>query len=153
MLHREFVVCTFAFAFALIAPCSVSAQCIECGMQMQQAWHANVVRQGIYDSMKRDDARRQAASPGRDAKPVTERQLQDAALAPLWPEYQRRMQADGGDNAARWAVAAGKDLGHQVAGLMPEYRQLVRSKGQAAANDWYLDAARQTSVRYIRAAR
>lgn len=153
MLHRQLFGAMFAVALGLTGSGQASAQCIECGMQMQQAWHSNVASRSIYDSMRRDQQRRRASPPAGQVQAVTEQQLQDAALAPLWPEYQRRMQADGKDSADRWALATGKTLGHQVASLMPQYKQRVRSQGQAAANRWYLDAARQTSNRYIQASR
>lgn len=153
MRHKPLVLGMLATMLALAAPAPAFSQCIECGMQMQQAWHSNVARQGIYNSMKRDRQQRRAAPLARSVPAITERDIQDATLAPLWPEYQRRMQANGKEAADQWAVMAGKDLGHQVGSLMPQYKQRIRSQGQAAANGWYLDAARQTSRRYIQASR
>lgn len=102
----------------------------------------------MEESARRDEQRRQAPA-SRYAQAVTQQQLQDAAIAPLLPEFNRRAREDGAESAINWATAAGHALGREVVGLMPQYRQRVSSEGQAAANDWYLDAARAASLRYI----
>lgn len=89
---------------------------------MQQARHSNVITKGVYDSMKRDQQRRQAPSRARTIREVDVQQLQDAALAPLGPEFERRVRAYGKDNAVNWLVAAGKPLGNQVGGLCGDDR-------------------------------
>lgn len=153
MGHRRFVAAAFMIAISIAASGPASAQCIECGMQMQQAWHSNVITKGVYDSMKRDQQRRQAPPQARTVREVNVQQLQDAALAPLGLEFERRVRTDGKDSAVNWLVAATKPLGSQVGGLMPQYRERVRSQGQAAANAWYLNAARAIGTRYVQASR
>lgn len=160
MRHKPLVLGMLATMLALAASAPAFSQCIECGMQMQQAWHSNVVTQGIYDSMNRDTQRRDEGAKNSNASvsrrgvaAITEQQIQDAVMAPLWPEYRRRLQADGKDSADKWVMIAAKALGSKLGHLVPQYKQRIRSQGQAAANGWYLDAARQTSRRYIQASR
>lgn len=153
MGHIRCVTAAFMIAASAAASSPGYAQCIECGMQMQQAWHSNVITKGVYDSMKRDQQRRQAPPQSRTVGTVNVQQLQDATLAPLAPEFERRVLADGKDSAVNWLVAASKSLGGRVGRLMPQYRERVRSQGQEAANAWYLIAARAIGTRYVQASR
>ena len=94
-------------------------------------------------------ARRPAAS---SAAPLMDR-VQAAALAPLVPEFNRRVAADGQDSAQAWLNASAREIGRQAGGLMPEYQRRVASQGQAAADAWYVAAAGDLSRRYVQSGR
>jgi len=122
---------------------------------MQQAWNTNVVSQSVLKSVQRYAKRRsqtkassQENVSNSSSKEVMQ-QISDAALAPLGPEFERRVTAQGKQKAVAWLVSAAKDLGHQAGRLMPEYQKKVKSDGENSANNWYIEQAGIIGRQYV----
>ena len=157
---------------AMSATClsgTAQAQCLECAQQMFQAtlttniWYN--INQDQIDQTRSHDARNgtcydanrsfegcrgKAASarlPG--VAPAVANQAENAVLAVLKAEHERRVQAQSSGSANQWLNKAAGDTGRQVAALHAEYRRRLGADGSAGAGKWYIDSATRIATQYV----
>lgn len=81
---------------------------------------------------------------------ATRKRAEDAAFAVIEPEINRRNKSLGQAKAVEWARSMGLAVGTGVKNLAPEYVQRAKADGQANADRWYVDQAKNLAMRQVR---
>lgn len=129
------------------------AQCIECGMQMQNSWNNGVIARKTQEGVQRNRRQQKSRAPQSQTQGAAPQymlsQTQNASFAVLKPEYDRRAAAYGPNSAQQWLNAAGRSVGRDVRALASDYHRRVRDQGRSQADSWYVAQSRIISQRYL----
>ena len=104
----------------------------------------------LGDERRQLDAQRPSAAPARPSSDIIGK-TENAVLAALSPEYERRRAALGQRRADAWMQTASSSAGRQVGSLHGQYLQRVQREGRQSADRWYIAQARAIGQRQVAA--